>query len=155
MPIHYLEGMNGGRQHLGCLPCLLVVLLFLASLTYGLFAHAQNFTDTEILKKASHVTKWYAQVETIKAVVTAYTCHESRGDCINARGYRPIENFSIACPRAIALGTQISLEGRQFTCDDRLNAKFPYRYDRYMENPEEAKAFGKQTLEVTIIYAQN
>lgn len=70
---------------------------------------------------------------TIEATVTGYnTVPEQTDDtpCIAASGDDICGRTDvIACPRAIALGTAIEIDGKAYTCLDRLNKKFDNRFD--------------------------
>lgn len=67
------------------------------------------------------------------AKVTAYskleTCPNS--DCEMASG-RKVYIGAVACPRSISLGTQISIDGKSFICEDRTHRRFDGRFDIYM-----------------------
>ncbi len=102
--------------------------------------------------KAHHQT-FYVNEETITATITAYSSEESPGN--NAKGYRPITNFSSACPRRTPLGSRIQLlsDGRKFYCDDRTARRFDDRFDLFVATRREALAWGlHKNEEIIIIY---
>lgn len=70
---------------------------------------------------------------TIEAMITGYnTVPEQTDDtpCIAASGDDICGRRDVAaCPRAIALGTEIEIDGKAYICLDRLNKKFDNRFD--------------------------
>ncbi len=114
-------------------------------------------TDEDTQEKAKKVTHWYAQQETVKAEVTSYSPKESchHPGCPNARGYRPVEGISIACPRNIRLGTQAIIDGHKYVCDDRTAKWVDGRYDKFVESYGDAVKWGKRWKEITLIYADS
>lgn len=88
----------------------------------------------------------------IEAEVTAYTSSPDETDDtpeINAAGTKPGPG-SIACPRRFDLGTVFIIEGRRYTCDDRMNKRYTNRFDIWMESKDDAIEHGIQTLKVEI-----
>ena len=82
----------------------------------------------------------------LTAIFTAY----SAGD-----GYTPSETMAsgrkvyvgaIACPRRIALGTIIVVQGKKYTCEDRKAKRFDGEFDIYMATRSEALEFGRREL---------
>lgn len=91
---------------------------------------------------------------TIISVITFYHCWSTK--CINASGYNPVAEYSVACPSWIKLGTIVSIDGvGDMVCDDRTALRFNGRYDVFMgyggKAYTKAKEFGKIKREVTII----
>jgi len=89
------------------------------------------------------------------ATVTAYspveTCPEGRSEyCLNASEKRPMENRSLACPRALRRGTKILLLQRVYICDDRTALRLNGRFDVFRESHADAISFGKQQLSLFI-----
>lgn len=88
----------------------------------------------------------------VQATVTAYTSSEDETDSTpfeNASGTRPARG-SVACPRALAFGTQVVIEGKTYTCDDRMHGKYADRYDIWVESKAEAFEWGRRTLAIVI-----
>ena len=56
-----------------------------------------------------------------------------------------------AGPRSVPLGTMVRIGGKVYTVEDRLNRRFPKRWDIWMPTAKEAKAWGKRKLNVEII----
>lgn len=88
----------------------------------------------------------------ILAEITAYTSSPNETDDtpdINASGTRPTDG-SIACPRYYPFGTQFVIQGKRYTCDDRMNKRHADRFDIWMPNRSDALEFGVQTLPIEI-----
>lgn len=88
----------------------------------------------------------------IVAEITAYTSSVDETDDtpdINASGTQPTDG-SIACPRRYELGTAFMIQGKRYTCDDRMNKRYDDRFDIWMKSKSDALAFGIQTLPVEI-----
>ena len=89
--------------------------------------------------------------------VTAYSeldsCHTGP-DCLMANGKRAEVGY-VACPRSLALGTIVELQGISYECGDRTAKRYDGRYDVFMgygvEAHTKALAFGKRSVEVSII----
>lgn len=80
--------------------------------------------------------------------VTAYCTKGS----VTASGTMPKAGRTVAGPRYLKLGTCIFIEGRGiFILEDRMNARFPERFDLYMESREACLKFGKQKLKIKIL----
>lgn len=99
----------------------------------------------------------YEIIDTFQATVTAYSPVETcpGGDahnCVTAFGSRPRSGRTVACPRTLHFGTRIQVEGKGiYVCEDRTALRFDGRYDIYMDDYAEARAFGKQRLEVKVL----
>lgn len=62
-------------------------------------------------------------------------------------GKRPVAGITMAGPRRLALGTQVTLEGvfpqpRVFTIQDRLARRFDDRFDIFFAKHDDAVRFG-------------
>ena len=90
-----------------------------------------------------------AKDEKRTSVVTAYSGEESPG--INAKGRLPTVGRSVACPRALALGTKVIISKHEYVCDDRTAKRFDGRFDIFVGSKQEAFAWGKRRVRVTII----
>lgn len=97
----------------------------------------------------------YEEVAKYNAVTTAYSefdsCHYP--NCEMASTKRAYVG-AIACPRNIKLGTKVSVDNKDYICEDRVSLKYPDRFDIFMGYGEEAynKAinYGNQTKEIKI-----
>jgi len=97
------------------------------------------------------------EVVTVNATVTAYTSSTDETDenpNENASGGVPGEG-SLACPSKYPFGTQLRINGKVYTCDDRMNKRYRHteRFDIWMPTKAEARKWGKKELTVTIINA--
>lgn len=91
--------------------------------------------------------------EIVVAEITAYSSSVDETDDtphVNAQGTRP-EKGSLACPRYYDLGTEFVIEGRRYTCDDRMSMKYPDRFDIWVESKEEAIEWGVRKLPVEVV----
>ena len=80
--------------------------------------------------------------ETI-ATITSYSL---KGTMANGE---PVHEGAIACPRRIALGTTVEVEGMgEYVCKDRLSEKYDDRFDIWVPEYEQAILFGKRKLNV-------
>lgn len=89
----------------------------------------------------------------LMAEITAYSSSADETDDepeINASGTRP-SHGSLACPRYYVLGTEFLINGKRYTCDDRMSTRFPDRFDIWMESKDEAIEFGVRTLPVEVL----
>ena len=88
----------------------------------------------------------------IYATITAYNPTEAQCDNtpdIMASGARVYEG-AIACPRELAFGTQVEIDGIIYTCEDRTAKRYNGRYDILMFDYQEAIEWGRQEKEVLI-----
>ena len=88
----------------------------------------------------------------VYATITAYNPTEAQCDStpdIMASGARVYEG-AIACPRELAFGTSVEIDGVIYTCEDRTAKKYNGRYDILMFSYEEAIEWGRQEKEVLI-----
>lgn len=90
------------------------------------------------------------------ATVTAYNTVEWQTDstpCLAAGGHICGRTDVIACPSVYALGTWVHVEGMgEYECMDRTATKYNGRFDiSFDKDIDGAIAFGKKTLEVTIL----
>lgn len=59
---------------------------------------------------------------------------------------------AVACPRDMKFGTVIELKnGKQYTCEDRMNARYTNNFDIFMVEKSEALAFGRKAMEYKIV----
>lgn len=86
----------------------------------------------------------------LTAIVTAYI--STGHPCAN--GHYPKCSYTVAIPRSYPLGTKVQIDGKWYVGGDRTNKRFDGRFDIFVASKEEAILFGKQTKQVTIIYAR-
>lgn len=100
------------------------------------------------------VTHYQAPTTTpIQATVTAYTSSVEETDD------NPMETASgtvpgpgtIACPSKWPFGTRVEIEGRLYTCEDRMNKRYreSEHYDVWLPSKDEALEWGRR--EITIL----
>lgn len=93
--------------------------------------------------------------KTVVATITAYT------SSVNETDDTPFETASgaqtgegvIACPPKYDFGTQVLIEGRQYTCKDRMNRRYhnQERFDIWVETKDEAFDWGVRELEIKVL----
>lgn len=98
--------------------------------------------------KQSHLTTFYAQI-------SAYTAVETCGSTCTMSNGQEAYYGSIACPRRLALGTTVNIEGLGvFVCADRtaqwVDGRFDVFFGYTQEDYQRAKQWGVQTRLVTI-----
>lgn len=86
--------------------------------------------------------------------VTAYCscskcCGKTNG--ITASGTRATANHTVAAPSTFAFGTQLVINGKTYTVEDRGGAIQGNRIDIYMNSHSEALAWGVRYLDVEIV----
>ncbi len=102
-------------------------------------------------------------IEHYKATVTAYNSEVGQTDSdpfIAANGHHVYDGM-LACSRELAFGTKVTINGRQYTCGDRMARKFDHatnlamdkpHFDIWMTSHSAALAWGKRTVDVTVTY---
>nr|WP_197498917.1 3D domain-containing protein [Mycobacterium sp. E3298] len=113
------------------------------------------------VKKPDTPEEKYADIKSETYLVTAYTAgYEStqkhkgeKGYGITASGATVKENHTIACAKSLEFGTQIYIPelNNVYECQDRGSKIRNNHIDIYMENLDDALAFGKQKLEVKVL----
>ena len=79
-------------------------------------------------------------------VITAYCAGQ-----LCASGVKPQVGVTIAGPRWVPLGTVVEVQGHRYLVQDRMNKRFPDRWDIYMRSKGECMKWGKRTNNVTIV----
>lgn len=94
--------------------------------------------------------------ETLTASVSAYTSDpaETDDDPTTTASGTTVHDGTAACPSRYSFGTTIEVNGKRYTCEDRMHAR--YRNGNYFDlwMPEKAQAieWGRRNVTVTIIY---
>lgn len=111
------------------------VLITLLALTYTV-AHAQNVSRETILvtENAGSTPKVEEPAyKVVNALVTGYNTTPEQTDaspCIAASGKNICGRKDVvACPRGIKFGTKVEIRGKEYTCEDRTNARYNGRFD--------------------------
>lgn len=130
-----------------------------SSLTLFFLAILMVFTIYAILELFNAGTTYAAQEPSEPAgtiaIVTAYTSSVDETDdtpFITASGERTKRGV-LACPKKYEFGTKVLIEGRQYTCADRMNQRYRDKecFDIWVETKSEAFDWGRRTLEVKIL----
>jgi 3D (Asp-Asp-Asp) domain-containing protein len=132
-----------------------VGVLVLLGLTLLVFSGVVIGYADEHLSRVIVVTNQIAipRIEVWIAVVTAYNSEIDQTDdspFITASGQN-VRDGIVACPRELAFGTKVKIQGRVYECQDRMNKKFDDRFDIWMTHRGDALAWGKQKLGVEIL----
>lgn len=93
--------------------------------------------------------------EIVLAEVSAYTSSPEETDedpFTTANGDR-VGPGTIACPSRFPFGTKLLIEKREYTCNDRMNARYreTNHFDIWFETKAQAIEFGRKKLEVAVI----
>ena len=111
------------------LTCIASLMLWAAQYdeTAGEVAGKTNMNASQNVKKETSAPK------TFKATVSQYSKIETCPNraCVTASGKIAKAGVSVACPRAIKLGTKVKLNGVEYTCHDRTSQKYNGRFDVY------------------------
>lgn len=98
---------------------------------------------------------YHLETQTVSAFVTGYNTVKEQTDstpCIAASGDDICGRTDVvACPSAIPLGTQVVIDGKNYTCLDRTHAKFDGRYDISCDKDKECPKQVTGYKDVTII----
>lgn len=90
----------------------------------------------------------------VLAHVTAYTSSTDETDedpHTTASGTKP-ERGTLACPSKYDFGTVVTIKGKTYICEDRMNARYrnSERFDMWVPTKSEAYRWGKQKLQVEV-----
>lgn len=120
-----------------------------ASVIYATMVHAQTI---EVNLQDDHIP---AVGKMVPATVTAYSSSVDETDdtpFITANGEH-VGHGTLACPTKYPFGTKIKIEGRVYTCKDRMNARYRNieHFDVWQGSKEEALNFGKKEVTVEVL----
>lgn len=92
----------------------------------------------------------------IYVTATAYTLHESPNK-ITASGIKPKQNITVAASRHLPMGARVYIPSRGWhIVQDRMSRRYDKmpnpRIDIYVDNPTEAKKWGKRGMYVFVCY---
>ncbi len=146
---------------------LLVVMTFL--MLFASFQHyfllLKEIETKEIITKITflkvEVKQNSEQGRKVEAVVTAYSviesCHfrDKEGRCLMASG-KPVYRGAIACPNFLRLGQKVRIEGKIYTCEDKMSKRYRYSrnpayFDIFMWSYDQAILWGRQKKVVEIL----
>ncbi len=110
----------------------------------------------------SFATTVEAEPYILNAVVTAYssTPEETDDDPFITASGSYVYDGTIACPMFIPLGTLVILDGRVYTCEDRMGLRIRkhdgedslYHFDIWKETKHDALKYGRQTHSVIVAW---
>ena len=115
---------------------------------------AESIRSTDICELNAVVCDY--EITTITRTVTAYTASADETDnepCIAARNYNLCEDktIKVVATNEYPIGTQLMIDNVPYTVLDRMNKRYPNRYDILVETKAEAMAYGVQTKEIKVI----
>lgn len=91
----------------------------------------------------------------LTGIFSAYSADESQTDSdpLTMASGKKVYQGAIACPSKYEFGTKIVVNGREYTCEDRMNARYRDKeyFDILMSSYEEAIQFGRKQLEFHVI----
>ena len=89
------------------------------------------------------------------AEISAYTASEDETDSRpwEMASGKTIYDGAIACPSRLTFGTQVLVEDRLYTCEDRMSRRYRdgNHFDILVGTKEEARVFGRKSLETIVI----
>lgn len=94
----------------------------------------------------------------VNATITAYSSSPDETDdtpFLTASG-NLVKHGTLACPSKYKFGTNILIEGKKYTCEDRMNKRFrnTERFDIWVGSKEDAYKWGKRELTIKV-YTEN
>lgn len=91
--------------------------------------------------------------EEIRAEFTAYSAGDGYTPGIIMASTKEVYEGAIACPAKYKFGTKIEVEGKIYTCEDRMAKRFRdgEYFDIYMNDINKALQFGRKELAYKII----
>ena len=134
---------------------IILLFLLLALLEIAFLVYCANVSAYTIVYIAEEREVAVIQHEVVVATITAYTSSVDETDdtpFITASGARTGHGI-IACPSKYDFGTQIVIEGRQYTCEDRMNRRYrdQERFDIWVETKDDAFTWGIRELEIKVL----
>jgi 3D (Asp-Asp-Asp) domain-containing protein len=135
--------------------CVLTLIDFLIPEPEPLPAFADTPAISTSTPKIEHVAPATVQkAEYVDAIVTAYTSSVDETDdtpYITASGTH-VHLGTAACPSSYAFGTVVVIDGEEYTCEDRMAARYrdTDHFDLWTTSKQRAFTWGKQDLTVTI-----
>lgn len=141
----------------------LILLLVAISVQMVSAARESQFADSEELHDAVTLTAETSlapKQEVVKIRATAYNADAAQTDDtpdIMASG-KKVYPGAIACPRRYPFGTKVTIKGKTYTCEDRMNLRFDAsfgnskdeRFDILMATRKEAINWGIRHVDATI-----
>lgn len=137
-------------------PALLASLIINATLISALVPyHIEIKPNIAISQTKTEAEPVYQTVETFSASVSGYTSREAETDStpfITANGDH-VYYGGVACPSRYKFGTKVMINGKDFTCNDRMNQRYRSGnyFDIWMPTLEEALTHGRRQIEVKIV----
>ena len=140
-----------------------IMLLILFLVISFSFRPAPEIIEVERIVYVDKIVQVPARnsVQLLEFEATAYTAgRESTGKSrshpaygVTASGSIVRENYTLACPRSVPLGTRIYIveTSTLYTCEDRGSAITEGKLDIYMSNLSAARAWGRQTVRAYIM----
>lgn len=111
----------------------------------------------EVKVKTAHTARANQKGRTVTMEVTAYTSAQGTGEgLITASGSHVSPGRTIAASPEFPFGTKMRINGHVYTVEDRGGAvkrssSGLYRVDIYMTSIDQARQWGRRTLQVTIL----
>jgi len=111
-------------------------------------SHAETTKDTKTDKNTAE-----RKIESLSGEFTAYSAGDGYTPGITMASGKRVYEGAVACPSKYDFGTKIKVNGKTYTCEDRMAKRFRdgEYFDIYMHSQEEALSFGRQKLEYEVI----
>lgn len=134
---------------------LVVVLTAAVLLAVLLQPYTIHYERQDEVPQAPHIEIQSAYASVATYHVTGYNTVPEQTDstpCIAASGADICGRTDVvACPRAIALGTELEIDGKVYTCLDRLAPKYDHRIDVSCDKDKTCPALVTGYKEVKIL----
>lgn len=134
------------KKHLRWVIVALLLILLGLALTPG---HVDSYV-APLRSQEPHI----AVFPTITAEVSGYSSEVAQTDSApftTASGLI-VSDGTLACPTRYEFGTKVTIQGKEYRCEDRMAARYREGnfFDIWFPHTETAIHFGRQTLEVLV-----
>lgn len=128
----------------------LFLICIIAKILFTLYQGYKMLEDKSIIRYVRQEERHMI----VLATVTAYTSSVEETDdepLITASG-EMVRHGTLACPSKYKFGTVVSINGKEFICEDRMNKRFRHteRFDIWFESKSDALAWGKKELKIKV-----
>lgn len=131
-----------------------LIIFGIVLLTFLFFASTATSSVTYTREEPEPQKEVVVPHKVVLATITAYTSSVDETDdtpFITASGARTGEG-TLACPPKYKFGTKVLINGKEYTCQDRMNRRYhdQERFDMWVETKAEAFNWGIKKLEIKI-----
>lgn len=111
-------------------------------------AHAETTNDTKTAENTAE-----RKIESLNGEFTAYSAGDGYTPGTTMASTKEVYEGAMACPSKYELGTKIKVNGKTYTCEDRMAKRFRdgEYFDIYMASQDEAIKFGRKEIAYEVI----